>query len=430
MRFSPRTSRRLAAARDLAAVLAFCAFVFLGARSVLNSPYLQKERVTGREAASDIAMFFAKADRTHPAPNAGLSGGEYAALKSSVVAETEAARDEFGRVKVRDLAYILYKAAAAFRDPGTTLLWRPPRKWKDPEHRFPPFRLEYLAGKFIVAGAPDHGLAGAEITRLDGVPLREFLKPALDRISGETRRHREYAFCRDQAFWWDITGLLAGRATITAEYATPGGEVRSGKLGTVTAGGFRSLAAAAQQPRITTYAERKITWLNAGALTWPRSGRKAWNRFFRELRDKGTRFLVMDLRETSAGDIRAADHILSLLTAFGKGAPAFEGRIALIIGPGTAGAGAAFAARFRELGAGEILGEETGGAPGHYGAPEEFRLGASGIRFTVSSRLYPGLPPSGDGVMPDVVFTREILRRHKGDMRSFVLDSVTGDSRN
>jgi hypothetical protein len=427
---SPGTSRKLAAARDIAAVLAFCAFVFLGARAVLNSPYLQKERLTSREADSDIAMFFAKADKTHPAPNAGLTGEEYAALKTSVIAQAESAGDELGRIKVRDLAYILYRAAAAFRDPGTTLHWRPPRKWKDPERRFPPFRVDYQRGKFIVTGTLDPALAGAEITGLDGVPFREFIKPALERISGETRRYREHVFCRDQAFWWDISGLLAGKPRITAGYITPGGKASSRALDTVTAGGFRRFAAVAQQPRSMTYSERKISWLNVGEMPGTRSGRKTWDRFFSGLRKKGMQHLVLDMRETSSGDIRMADHILSHLSAnSGKADPEYKGKTTILIGPGTAGAGAAFAARFRELGAGEILGEETGGFTGHFSAPKEFRLPASGISFSVSSRLYPGLPDAGGGVLPDVTFTEELLRAHKDSINAFVLDRLAGERR-
>ena len=67
MGISPETARRLAAARDISAVLLFCALVFFGGRAFINAPYLQKERLTQREAFADIEQFFKALEKRAPA---------------------------------------------------------------------------------------------------------------------------------------------------------------------------------------------------------------------------------------------------------------------------------------------------------------------------------------------------------------------------
>ncbi len=68
--------------------------------------------------------------------------------------------------------------------------------------------LRYV--KFVVDAARDPGLAGAEVLEFNGVPFRAFIAPALERVPGETAPYREYLFCRDQADWWNLSGLLSG----------------------------------------------------------------------------------------------------------------------------------------------------------------------------------------------------------------------------
>lgn len=416
MTLSATTARRLAAARDISAVLVFCALVFTGGRALVNSPHLQKERLTQKETAADISEFFAKVEKTHPGPFTGLTAQQYAVLKSSALAQAEARLDELGRLQVPHLAYILYGSAAQFGDGSTQVLWQPRRKWKDPELKFPPFRVEYIYGRFTVGSTLDPSMAGAELLAVNGLPFSEFIKPALGMIAGETAAHRQYVFCRDQDFWWDFSGLLAARPLALVKYRTPAGLLRSKEVELVTAGGFRRFAGAPYQPKTMTYSQKKLAWLNVGPLPWSRSGRKTYDRFFRELREQGIEDLVLDLRDSSSGDPRIADYLLSNLSGS-------FGRITVLIGPGTAGAGAVLAARLKEFKAGELLGEETGGAPDHFGAPEEFKLGSSGIRYTVATEQY-AFPGGQARVSPDLRLTEDLLRPHKGDLKAFVLERL------
>jgi len=422
----PKTANKLAAARDLAAVLIFFLLVFFGARAVMNAPFFQKERLTRREASEDIAEFFARIEKTRPVRPESPAPAGYAAMRAGAEAAAAARLDEFGRITVKDLAYILYRYGAAFGDGATRLLWQPPRKWKDPELKFPPFTVGADKGGFTIAKALNPSLAGAELLELNGVPFRNLISPVLERVSGETARHREYLFCRDQAFWWDFSRLFAGTPVLDVKFESPDGKVYTRKLETVTAGEFRRLAARPGAPAAMFFSQKKIAWLTITEMPYSRSGRKGYDRFFREVKKLGIEDLVLDARETAGGDPRSAEYLLSYLAGAPAAGPenAFSGTSRLLIGPGTASAGAYLAARFAELKAGETLGAETGGTPGHFGSPEEFKLPNSGIPYAVASRYYAAPAAAGRPARPDAVITDTLLLAHKGDVQAFLLDRI------
>ena len=406
----PAAARKLAAARDLAAVLAFLALAFLGGRALLDSPQLQKERVSRDEAERDIARFFAVLEKERP------GAADYAVLKASASAAVASRLDEFSRVPVRDLAWVLAGGAAALRDSGTAVLWRPPHRWKDPEQKYPPFSVALRYGRFVVDSALDPGLAGAEVLTVNGAPFRDFLAPALARVSGETAPYREYLFCRDQAAWWDFSSLFAGLPAPEVRFKARDGRVFTRRAAPITGWEFRRLAWRPDPPGEQLYSQRKVAWLNAGGLSGSRRGRAAWDKFFGGLEPLGMRHAVLDLRASPLGDGADAAYPLELLA---KGT--LHGRLTLLTGPGSGPGAAAFAAGFRALGAGRIAGEPTGGTQGHYGRPEKFRLGGSGIRFSVSTEYFPG-PPAP--VAPDLLLTEDLLRPWKGDERAFVLETL------
>ncbi|OGR63149.1 MAG: hypothetical protein A2X31_13780 [Elusimicrobia bacterium GWB2_63_22] len=425
MTVSPKAAKKLAAVRDLSAVLIFVLLVFFGARAVMNAPFFQKERLTRREASEDISEFFARIEKTRPARPEGPAPAGYAAMRAEAEAAAAASLDEFGRIPVKDLAYILYRYGASFGDGATRLLWQPPRKWKDPELKFPPFTVAAVKGKFTIGKALNPSLAGAELLEVNGVPFPRLISPVLERVSGETQRRREFLFCRDQAFWWDFSRLFAGAPALEVKVKSPGGKPYTRKLDAVTAGEFRRLAARPAAPERMLYAQKKIAWLNVTDLAYSRSGRKGYARFFRELKEHGIEDLVLDLRDSSGGDPRAADLLLSYLAGTPGNGPddAFAGTARLLTGPGTDSAGAYFAARFRELKAGETLGAATGGMPGHFCSPKEFKLSNSGIPYAAASRYCAAPGADGSPVAPDVALTEALLRPH-GDVQAFLLDRI------
>jgi len=334
MQLSPTTSRKLAAARDLLAVAAFCAAVFYGGRAFINSPYLQKERVTQREAAADIETFFRLAAETRPAPAAGEAGPDLRALKAAAHAEAEARLDEFKRVTVRDLAFILYRAAAAFGDSETRLLWQPRRKYRDPELKFPPFTAEYRGGKFFVRRAADPALAGAELAEINGTAFGDYIRPALERISGETPALRAWLFCRDQAFWWDFAALVPTDKPLELVVRTGQGKSLARRVTPVAAGEFRLLSDRPASPHKMIYSQSKLAWLQVYDLVASRKGRRFNDGFFAEARTKGAQTLVLDLRETAAGERLEADRLAELRAGFRARTPAAKAFLPDRPGPG------------------------------------------------------------------------------------------------
>lgn len=426
MNLAPETARRLAAARDMAAVLAFCAAVWLGGRAVINSPYLQKERLTRREAAADIDAFFHKIDKAHPLRRAGLAPERWDGLRRAAQEEAGRRLDEFGRITVRDLAYILYKAGAGLGDANTRPLWRPPRRWKDPELKYPPFSVDYRLGKFIIDSAADGELAGAEVTAIDGAPFETFVAPLLERVSAGDERYRRAAYCAEQGFWWDLSGLLAGKQAVRLRLRTPDGRTLEKEAPLISAWEFRRLAGTQESARPKLVVSRGVAWVDLPGGGFDRAWRKACDAVFSQLRRQRVKALALDLRRNAATDQRAASYLLAYLAA-GTGSPArgqdelFAGRVKLLIGPGTANAGALLAARLRALGAAELLGEESGGPADTYRPPETFILPHSGMKVSVSSRRPP--EPAALAV-PDVILTPALLRPHKGDARAFLLERL------
>jgi hypothetical protein len=410
-------------------VLLFCAAVWLGGRAVLDSPYLQKERLTRREAAADIDAFFVKIDKVHPQPRAGLATERWDGLRRTAQAEAVLRLDEFERITVRDLAYILYKAGAGLGDANTRPLWRPRRKWKDPEIKYPPFTVDYRLGKFVLDAAADGELPGTELTAIDGAPFETFIAPLLERISAADARYRRAAFCADQGFWWDISGLLEGKQAVRLNFRLPGGKVRVKEAPLVSAWEFRRLAGTPEHARPKLLVSRGVAWVDLPTATYNRSWRKACDAVFAGLRRQRVSALVLDLRRNAGTDARAASYLLSYLAA-GAGAPArdpdeiYSGLTKLLIGPGTANAASLLAARLRALGAAELLGEESGGPQDAYRPPETFELPHSGMSFSVSSRK-PAEPAAL--AVPDIILTPALLRPHKGDARAFVLERAAAE---
>lgn len=403
MQLSADSRRRLAAARDILAVALFCALAWLGWRALVNSPHLQKERLVRREAEEDAARF-------------------HAALGSPGCGETlkalEGKYDEFDRVTVRDLAWALYAAGA--RHGGGSPLWRPRLKWKDPDPRFPPFTLDRRGGAFVIENANDAALKGAGLAAIEGTPAEAFLAPVLERVPGADREARAGAFCRDQAFWWDFSGLAAGKQALALSLRRDG-KAAARTAAPVTAFQFRSLLGQVYYWREPVQVIRGTAWAALGAFddSWDWKGE--YRRIFGGLRRNKAPRLVLDLRRSAGYDPRPAERLLEHVTE-GKG----SFRTSLLIGPGTAGAAALFAAEFRARGLGEVYGEPASGPACGFRREKALRLPNSGIRFAVPAG---GAVPCPEGVLPvpaepSVRITGKELRNYSGDPRLFLLDTL------
>jgi len=80
----------------------------------------------------------------------------------------------------------------------------------------------------------------------------------------------------------------------------------------------------------------------------------------------------------------------------------YTGNTFVLIGPKTASTSVMFAATVRHMGAGTLIGQETGDTTACYGDCLTFRLPNSNLRFQVACKYfaYPGGKPYGRGVLP------------------------------
>ena len=429
------------------------------------------------QAAEDIADFFARCEHVHPDLLASLTAEKYLALKERTY-DAALARARKGRVAVRDLAYELYYAAAAFRDGHTSLYYKElPLKELD-EAGYPPFLFEYRNGRFFAARAADKGLEGAELLGVDGRPFAEFAAPVLERCSGEILPFRAQRFAGSQQFWWAISGLLTGRRSVELKYRAAGGAEVSRRFSVLDGPAFERLGAGEKKKeestRLDYLAGGGVAYFRYPAFNYSEKEKAAVDGIFADLKKKGARQLIIDIRGNGGGNSSMGDHIMSYLTdrpvrsfsrvqekisdevladrryreMLGPAAALrglvvttreeelkrpkpenfYDGRAYLLVDNGTFSSATDFASMFRDYERGVILGYETGGLPTCFGDVFSLTLPNSGIKFGVSyKRFYAPRPKPGDdehGLLPDVPFTDEKLAPYGGEDPglSFTLD--------
>ncbi len=431
------------------------------------------EQISLKAALRDADELFSTLERVHPDVGINIGQDGYIKLKSLTIAEINKKGARDGRIKVRDLAYILYYAAAAIGDGHTSISYTCAVNAKDTQKRFPPFALAAKDGKFIIAEAPDVRFDGAEVTAINGTPFKEFIKPALERISGETAKFKAYQFARHQEFWWDFSGLLAGLSEFDLTVRAPGGALKTFKVaavGPVEFSRFGVLNASRRGSSLAIYYKTGIGWFNYGEFEKSAVQRTEIDNIFKRVKKANIKDLVLDLRGNLGGDSSMGDLIFSYITrtkiiqlsgkvklskeliksqpqlkkfeghegevANNPGVEAmnpvpeafFGGKVYLLVDNGTYSSASAFAAAFRDYNIGEIIGYETGEPPIAFGNAIRLSLRHSGIKYLVSACTYsPFKPRPGDnihGVIPDVPLNDDLLRPHNGSAQAFVLDRI------
>ena len=162
-----------------------------------------RDRLTQAEAEADIRQFFSTLQRVHPDLLAKVTLDDYVKLKKQTVEDACKRLDADGTISVNDLAYVLFYAAAYFGDGHTQVQWGfRPDESNSAGVRFPPFPLGYDNGRFVITASGDAAIRGMEVVSVDGRPIREFLRPILDRCSGETIAFKAARFTGNQAFWY------------------------------------------------------------------------------------------------------------------------------------------------------------------------------------------------------------------------------------
>lgn len=430
------------------------------------------EYLSCKEALSDAREFFFRLERVHPEHTFKLGPEGYSKLKQGTEEEIREKCGKEDRLRVRDFAYLLKRTAAAIGDGHTLLRYTRDIDTNDVRRRFPPFALANKDGKLIISHAPGGEYAGAEILSLNGVPLEEFIRPVIDRLSGETYKFKLSQFERDQWFWWDFSGLLEGLQSFDVTLRRPDGKVIKASLETVgpesiPIGGMSSQGSGAS---LSIFYKNRIGWLNYASFDYSEQQVREIKGAFKRLKDEGIRDLVINLSGNGGGNSRMGDLIFShistanIVQSSGKikvseeflklypqleklrryngslvnmgtsSAPytaselLFEGKVYLLVDNGSYSSSNLFAAAFRDYKLGKIIGYETGEPPIAYGNVVNLTLPNSGLNYGISAcKYFPPKPRPGDdkhGVIPDVPLNDKLLRPYGGRVQAFVLDYI------
>jgi hypothetical protein len=410
------------------------------------------------EARADTQDFFATLERVHAALFARVTEQDYRRMKEQTLAGLDARADQDGRVSIEDLAYLLRYAAAFIRDGHTELGYgaRPYQELLD-GRRFPPFRFEYENGRFYITGAQDASLAGLELVAVNAAPVAEFLRPALDRIAGETLTWRATRLAGAQDFWMWFTNL-AGKAggCCQLKLRDANGAESSRLLEPVAIteyGKIRATAVRKTPPRKGTevrfFDSGKVAQFIYPAFASSDGERKKIDDVFRQIRETKSQDVIVDLRGNGGGEVAMGSLIFSYLSAkpvkqfnggkirispeslqymlggillarqgdlitatdtdaiavdFARGFAAmnevpkqpspFSGRVWLLVDHRTFSAANIFSVAFRDFKIGTILGYETGQPADICGDPViNFTLKRSGIGYRVSASANFLKPP-------------------------------------
>ena len=435
---------------------------------------LKREKLTPAEAIADTEEFFSTLERIHPDITANIGTDGYSKLKQWTTGEIQTKTDSNGKISVKDLAYILYYSAAAIGDGHTSLGWTYDLDFHSSKNHFPPFVVNYDSGKFLISSAMDKYLQGLEIVAVNDVPFANFIRPILARCSGETIVFKSSRFTRQQAFWWDFTGLFSNMTTFDLETRDPKGGITHNTQATINASDYSRL----DQPNwirtgigLEIYDKKRIGWLSYPSFILSDAEKAELDKDFRKLRERGVQDLVLDLRGNGGGHSGMGDYILSYLTDkkfnqystvkiklspdylkqypqyknicaqlgttvsrkqrekdYPKPSWFFNGKTWLLVDNGTFSSAADFTATFRDYKLDKIIGYETGGLGISFGNIHFSKLTKSGIPYSVSyCQYFPAKPRPGDdkhGIIPDVPLSDKLLRPYEGGVQAFILDMI------
>ena len=469
----------------------FLSCVLLLLPLVLSSSSMAEDsskRISQAEAVEDVQQFFSTMQRVHPDLLAKVDLKEYLNLKQQTMDEITKKLDTDGKIGVKDLAYMLYYASAFFQDGHTSVNWQfQSNGTNSPGKLFPPFRLRYDNGRFLVASSSDKSMEGLEVRSVNGKPIQEFLSPILDSCSGETLVFKANRFTNIQTLWYSFSGLLASTPSLDLVLRDSQGKRSERSVETLALADFdkvenKSLFRLKQRLSEGTHIRfldsDKIAHFVYPSFKYNDEEKKKIDGIFADIKSRGTQDLIIDIRGNGGGTSNIGDYIFSYLydgkfTPFSKiriklsedvlssvakdwkvpkdaeieglivtweigdqSFPTkpqsfFRGRTFLLVDNGTFSSATDFAAMFRDYEVGKILGYETGGLPCCFGDVYSFNLKNSGISCGVSWKQFFGPKPRpGDdehGVLPDIPMSDMTLKpylKEDDPVLAFTLDHI------
>ena len=406
----------------------------LAAASVVGG--CTSRELTPQQLRADAAFCLAKIRALHPEPAAYIGESAYADWQASFAAGLDRAMTavEFYRV--------LAPRVAALRS-GHTFLY-------PPQGAFNAW-LEFQGRRFPIAvGATEAGAfelldpleltdapGGSVILSIDGQPAEAVFARMAAGLPGERRAVNatklESTAVLQCLLWAYGLGDADGLAMTVR---TPAGRRRSLVVPALAeveiderierrGGGYRF-----SRYSMERRSDGRVAVMRIDAFAEPYWFHRYLASAMNALRDEPPEALVIDLRRNSGGRVRLAGLLMAVLIDrpyrlyqtvaikgrsglatyavptldAAEGGPVWEGPIAVLIGPNTASAAAAFAGAARAYGLATLIGRPTGGLGGVYGNPGRFLLPHSELKLAVASNyaVITGAEPE-QPIAPDVL---------------------------
>ena len=172
-----------------------------------------------REAMADLDFFFSTVESVHPQPLAFVSPQDYLDLKLQSKVRLEETAKERGNVPKSLFAVTVAEAAAFFKDGHTSCYLSPDLlDKKDPSKRMLPFRLAYRYGNIVISATIEElkNLTDYQLLKINDEDVMQFIRPILEKLSGEREAFRMKSFMKRQRVYWALIPLTEGpKASVT-----------------------------------------------------------------------------------------------------------------------------------------------------------------------------------------------------------------------
>ncbi len=400
----------------------------------------------------DAEYFFTTLERVHPYPLRHISGQDYLDLKKSIRCRLQRLEASRGHISYPELSGILAEAAARLKDGHTEIM---PAvniiEAANPDVLMFPFRLKRRFNDLVVEdtipGLED--LTRKSIVSVDDRPIKEFLQPALCRISGESDTRRFVQFLDNQRFYGAWCALFT-ESPVTMRFAEKR-KTSTRRIDLISLREYDDLLPEREESEGFHHFCRddNTCYFNCDSFDDTDDRRTYIAGLFSELRAKKSHRLIIDVRQNGGGnpdlvafllefltkkpfkmwsrvDIKLSDLLIEQHSNYSRYSDLaglmlseaddlvipqrredlFTGDLYVLIGPCTFSAAAEFAAVVKDHGLGKLIGEETGGRRQSTGDALTGLLPVSGIRFGISAMMYyAAMPEAGDearGTLPDI----------------------------
>jgi hypothetical protein len=421
------------------------------ARQKQTAHALQRDTFSPREVRADLLLFQDLYDRVHPLPYANISIESLARRFSEV---SESIVNPQSRL---DFYIQLAGLVSQLNDDHTEAVLPEQDLLRHKDLRIAPFKVRFLEGRCYISEAVQAShliAAGVEVLSINGIPASAFIPELLRHAHGTGVEQKTYFAERNfQAVFPLLYGFVD---EYLLEIRFPGASyIHTISLPAV------EFSYGSDEPFVYKRLDADTLLFNFCEFSsYQKSFRRFLQEIFAEIHRYGIKTLIIDIRHNQGGITRLGDILLSYLTDqpvcqfhysevraskeardyflgfipgflrwlplqfihpmlrklwlvknghlagidFNESVPGvnslrFDGKVFLLIGPGSMSSASLLAATVKTNGLGVLVGDKTGGNVTHFGNALSFRLPNTGLEVVIPCSINHG---NGDGpVMPD-----------------------------